>query len=195
MNKPTSADIRGWSKLDWTDPDLDYAPPTGSATDKLDFVVAQACGYITHVTARAIDATMPTELTEIAQAAILRRVEQLAQMGKSDNVETAGDADLISTFTAGPYSETRRDTTAKPSAGSTLNPWPELERALWLLLTETPAEVAGGGNAAVADRRDYWRWLLGQGQQLPAWQVVETDWSAGSDMSLLRGGATYAPWY
>lgn len=193
MNRPTSANIRAWSKLDFSDPDLGYLP---ASPDPLDFVVAQACGYVTQVTARAIDATMPTDLLEIAQAAILRRAEQLIQMGKADNVDTAGDVDLVSSFTAGSYSETRRDTSARQGQSpATLNPWPELDRALWLLLTDTPAEAAAGGNAAVEERRDYWRWLLGQGSQLPAWQIVETDWSNNAALSYGVGYGTVGPWY
>lgn len=184
---PTAADVRGWSKVDFSDSEIGYPPPSGGASDSLQFVVDQAVAYVAQVTARNVDGTMPTVLVPVAQAAVLRRTEQLVQMSREDNVETAGEVDLVQSFSAGAYEETRRDTSSKQNGPSTLNPWPELERILWLLLTETPDEIAAGGNPTVSDRRDYWRWILGQGSQLPAWETVEVDWSRSGDVFTYAG--------
>lgn len=193
MTAPTSTDIRGWSKLDFSDPDIGYPAPASGATDTLDFIVSQANAYVAFVTARPLDATMPDDLVPIAQAAVLRRTEQIVEVAKPDSIDTAGDIDMIQAFTAGPYSETRRDTTARPNGPVTLNPWPELDRMLWLLLTDTPSEAAAGGNQAVDERRDYWRWACGLAPNLPAWQLVEVDWSRGLDY-MQSSISPYEPW-
>jgi hypothetical protein len=196
MTAPTSADIRSWSKLDFTDPDVGYPAPAQGQTDPLDFVTAQANAYVTFVTARPLDQTMPDLLVPIAQGAVLRRAEQLIEVAGPDQIDTAADIDMVQAFTAGTYSETRRDTTARPNGPVTLNPWPELDRALWLLLSDTPDEAtaaAGGAVSQVAQRRDYWRWMCGLAPNLPAWETVEVDWSRGLDY-MQSSISPYEPW-
>lgn len=170
---PTAAEIREWSKVDWADPDVDYPPPVGSDPDPLQLLVDRASAYVTFVTARGYDSHLPTSLEPLLNQAVQMRTEQLAQMGKADNVETAGDFDLLSAFTAGAYSETRRSMAdANEAKAGMLNPWPELNRLLWLLLGLVPGET----NADVDDRRDYWRYILGMQPNAPAWAVVEMNW-------------------
>lgn len=175
MQPPTASDIRTASRVNFADPDLGYPPPTPPAVDPLQEVVDQALSYITYVTGRPYDpaVALPPLLEPIMRQAARMRTEQIVQEGKSDNVETAGDFDMLSGFTAGPYSETRRGMAdADEAKAGMLNPWPALNRILWLLLGLAPGEV----NDAVDERRDYWRYMLGLAPNAPAWQVIEVDW-------------------
>jgi hypothetical protein len=114
------------------------------------------------------------------------RTEQIVYQDSADNVETAGDYDMIQSFSAGSYSETRRELEKPPRM---LNPWPALDRLLWLLLTLTPDELAGDGNAAVEARAAYWAWVLGLTPVPPAWATIEVDWAEG----LGQGGEVLYP--
>src|SRR5437764_676041 len=156
MNAPTAADIREWSRVDFADPDLDYPEPSGSDPDPLQPVVDRATSYVSFVTGRTYDGTVPGLLVPLMNQAAQMRTEQIAQQLKADTVETAGDIDLIGSFSAGGYSETRHDPDRRGEQRA-LNPWPALADLLWLLMTLLPGEV----NAAVDQMRDYWRYILG----------------------------------
>lgn len=176
MIPPTAAQIRSASRVDFEEPELNYPVPDGADPDPLQPVVDQAVAYVTFVTARKYDASIPVLLEPIMLQVARMRTEQIVQESTSENAETAGDFDLLTSFTAGPYSENRRSMSdANEAKAGMLNPWPALNRLLWLLLGLTPGET----NADVDDRRDYWFWVMGRGPA-PAWQVVEVDWRANT---------------
>lgn len=169
---PDAAAIRAMSQVDFASRGFTDATP-----DPLQVKVDEAVAYLTAVTGRTYTNPEPPDIVlPVLNATLRMRVEQLVMQSQDDVVETAGDFDLIASFTAGAYSETRRDI---GESKRVLNPWPALEEMLWLLMTSTPAETAAGGNAAVDERRDYWRWVLGIAPPAPAWSMVEVDWSNG----------------
>jgi hypothetical protein len=171
MATPDATQIREWSQVDFAGRGFAEATP-----DPLQVKVDEGIAYLSQVTGRTFDPPPPDVVLPVLNAALRMRVEQLVMQSQDDVVETAGDFDLIGSFSAGSYSETRRE------IGETtrvLNPWPALEEMLWLLMTSTPAEVAAGGNAAVDERLDYWRWVLGLGTVAPSWAMVEVNWAGG----------------
>ncbi len=167
MAEPTAADIRAISQVNFDG--LGY--PEGSP-DPLDVVVDMAVAYIENVTARDYDDAQPAGYDSLMLQAARMRTEQIVYESQEEHAETAGDVDLISGFSAGSYSESRRDTQAMGTGARALNPWPALERLLWLLLTLAPGET----NDAVEDRYSYWRSMLGYAPD-PAWSIVEVDWA------------------
>lgn len=182
MIPPTAADIRAMSKVDFDA--LGY----GDDSD-LQVVVDQALAYLTWVTARPFDDTMPPPLEPIALQASRMRTEQVAFQSQEDYVETGTD-DVVGSFSAGRYSETRHDPLRKGESRA-LNSWPALNELLWLLLGTSAAYP----NDAVDAQRAYWMELL-TGVVAPALAITEVDWS----YKLLAAGmgSTYAevpyPW-
>lgn len=164
MNAPTTADLRDTSKVD-------FEALGFSGDAELDRVMALADGYVIAVTGRQW-ATMPPYLELVAQQAAVMRAEQVMYRAQEDYQEAAND-DVISAFSAGPYSETRTDQSKKKL---TLNSNPALAELLWLLLMTTLAYP----DPAVDAMYDMWIQLLG-GQHAPAFEVTEIDWS-GSGM-------------
>lgn len=160
MEAPSAEQIRTWSKLDWDD--LEYGkPPTGE--DPLDVIVTRAIDYVQNATGQKL-AEMPEEFISTAQEAIQRRAEQLAIKSQEDEAETAGDIDMISSFSAGNYSEQRinaeRSTKFAPHF---VNPWPLLNDLLLRMMT--------------VEKLEWWReqW----GETVPAMEITEVDWAAG----------------
>lgn len=158
---PTVADLKSWSRVDFAGLDNPYTD------EELQVRLDRACAFLLVTTGRAIDETMPAKFAVIAQEAVQLRVEQMCFQEQQDYSETAND-ELIQTFSAGNYSETRRT----PSTAATLltslpeiNPNPWLNRDLWLLCTDEMAEywlTTLGGQAAAA--------------LIPSFEVTEADW-------------------
>ena len=159
---PTVDQIKGWSRVEFGDLDQPF-------TDQdLQVRIDRSVAELTAITGRLFDDTMPTPLVSIAQEAVQLRVEQMAYQEQEDYAETVSD-DLIQSFTAGNYSETKKSprdrytglTTGLPEINS--NPW--LNRDIWLLCTD--------------DMRNYWtETLLGQAAAalIPSFEVTEADW-------------------
>lgn len=163
MDRPTGADLQEWSKLDFAE--LEYSDDAA-----LDMLVEQACVYVEHVTGRGLSSPpvgsvggvklveMPDDLVALAQQAVRMRTEQVALQAQPDYVETAAD-DLVSSFSAGAYSETRRDAPRKDA--KRMNSWAALQEILLLLCTP--------------DRYDFWlAWM--DGVHAPAFAVSEVAW-------------------
>lgn len=157
MIAPTTAEVVEWSRVDFADLDEPFED-----TD-LDVLVARASDYVIDVTGQTW-AAMPTGLESIAQQCVQMRVEQLAFQAQPDYVETGAD-DLIANFSAGSYSETRRDQKGGSPQGifPAVNAWPALNSLLWQMMTE--------------DKRDYWLEVLNIANR-PAFEVTEVDWAA-----------------
>jgi hypothetical protein len=139
---------------------LGYADDTD-----LQVVVDQANGYLGWITGQTW-AVLPTEMEAIAGQAARMRTEQVAFQSQEDYVETATD-DVVQSFSAGSYSETRRDWNQDRKV---LNSWPALNDLLWMMMSD--------------DKRDDWLMLL-TGVNAPAFEITEVAWSrhlgAGSD--------------
>jgi hypothetical protein len=157
---PTVADITSWSRVNFAGLDNPY-------TDvDLGRMIARACGYLQAITGRPIDDTMPPNLVTIAQDAVQLRVEQEAMQSQEDYVDTLND-DAIQSFTAGNYSETRKEPGRLRYTGATtgipdINPNAALNMDMWLLMTP--------------DMQEYWRYVI-QGTGAVAFEVTEADWA------------------
>lgn len=175
---PTTDDVRAWSDLDFAR--FGYGTDARGET-RLALQLARAEAYLTYITSRTY-AQAQTDQFALAKLTmdqvVQMRTEQLIMVMAADQIETAGDIDLIASFGAGAYNETRRDTTTRPASGKNLNPWPALDSLLWMLLGLFPGE----DNEGVLNQFDYWRFLL-TGQTAPAWQAVEVDWGRGMGLA------------
>ena len=163
-DRPDAAQIRAWSKLDFDE--FDYPEPA-SGPDPLDELILRAVAWFENVTGRSFAQTDdtqesylgPTDSNETTNDEILAReavqmlVEWRVVRGSSDAVETAGDIDLITSLTAGSYSETRR---ATPWGLSMLHPWPALNDLLNSLLTPTKGTALLGGAPSVVSVEPDW---------------------------------------
>lgn len=171
---PTTDNIRTWSKLD-----LDREGYAVGDDSLLQVQLDRAIAYITYVTGRTYvqsqTDTHPVVKTMLDQA-VQMRTEQVILSLSDDSLSSVGDIDLIASFSAGSYSETRKDTT--DTIRKALNPWPPLNDLLWMLLGLMPGET----NDDVLDRYDYWRQLL-SGINAPAWGIVEVDWGRGMGLN------------
>ena len=185
---PTAAEIREWSRLDFA---AEGYPDDEGPLGLQERVVDPAASWIWYVTARSHSDPQTDQFPQVEDmldAAVRMRSEQIVLQARTDQLETSADIDMIASFSAGLYSETRRgvNDTAKPPR--MLNPWPPLNDLLWLLLGLFPGE----NNDLVGDRYDYWLALL-MGTNAPAWQTVEVDWGRG--MGLMRHGPATDGYY
>lgn len=153
MDAPTPAEIREWSKLDFGEKGF-------SDDDDLQRLIDIGSALLTNITGQTY-AAMPTELVPMAQMAIRGFTEQLAFEQQVDYLETLSDFDLIQAFSAGPYSETRRDP-GQAFKARMLNAWPWLSDLLWKMLTPK--------------KYDYWIEFFAP-QEVPAFAVTEVEWS------------------
>lgn len=164
MIAPLTAEIRSWSKVSFDD--LEYeAPsnPTLENPDPLDVLVGRSLEYVLDVTGRTLE-DIPITLEWTAKEAIQRRVEQLAFQATDDHVETVTD-EMVKSFGAGNYNEARREILElSPKKSKHVNPWHLLHDLLWRLMTE--------------EKREWWEEQMGDNKR-PAWEITETDWSAG----------------
>lgn len=170
METPDAAYVRLRSRLNLTD--LGFPPPEVSSPDPLQEEVADAVEYVENVTWRKLDGTMPDQLARSAAKAVWLRTEQQVVIGEGDMVETAND-ELVSSFSAGGYSETRKDP-GRRGEQTQVSPNPDLSRLLWLVMTP--------------EARLWWRaYLKGEPMYPPGtgFNVVEVGWN-------LRHAAPYA---
>jgi hypothetical protein len=161
MTTPDVNTVKAISKVDFESLEQSFDDP------QLAVVVGQANAYISQVTGRQF-ASMPLGLEPIATQAVVLRTEQIALRAQEDYVETAND-DVISSFSAGSYSEQRVDQAKK---NRPLNTNPALNELLWMLLSPYP----GYPDPNVDAMYDYWLGLL-NGEHAPAFEVSEVDWS------------------
>jgi hypothetical protein len=154
----TAEQVRGWSKVDFAG--LDYPAPTPPADDTLQVLVNRASEYVLDVTGLGSESAVPSGLTLTWEEAVQRRTEQLAFKAQEDEAETAADFDLIKSFGAGSYNETRRDM-GDVEKGKQINPWPLLNDLLWRLATDAAKD----------------EWMERWGVVVPAFAVSEVDWN------------------
>jgi hypothetical protein len=163
MTKPSAAQIREWS-------DLNFDRLGYSDDAKLENVIDRAVGYITSVTGIALaDAEAAilwyqpnaTNVAALMQQAIQMRVEQIIMQGRRDYVESAAQNEVIQSFSAGLYSESRRDP-RRPEKSRSINTWPALDELLWMLMSP--------------DMYGYWLGYV-SGEATADWSVVGVDWN------------------
>jgi hypothetical protein len=179
MNPPTAIDIRNWTQLNLA--------RYGYADDaKLQPVVDRAIGYILVMTGQTLPDLDPSasptasaaHLEPLMQQAIQMRVEQVLLQGRPGHVNSAADNEVVQSFSAGSYSESRRAgqgfSSRTGAAERGINTWPALEELLWMLMTP--------------ERFAYW-WAFTSGQPMPDFTVEEVNW---------RGAASaitfFEPW-
>lgn len=151
----TSTEVRAWSLLDFAA----FGYTTGSP-DPLDLLVARATEYVLDATGYSVYSDVPDRYALTWGEAVQRRTEQLVIKSQEDEIETAGDFDLIKSFGAGNYNEARRDM-GDVEKGKVVNPWPLLDDLLKRMMTD--------------DKRDEWLELWGV--VVPAFAMTEVDWN------------------
>lgn len=149
---PTAAQILEWSNVDFAALGYPDAPSLGFVVDRANAALEQVSGQTW--------ASMPANFVKLAEQAVQGLTEQLAYRSTEEYAETLSDWDLIQSFSAGGYSETRRSPDDMFKA-RLLNAWPWLSDLLWLMLSD--------------DKRDYWLGFFGGSQ--PAFEVTEVDWA------------------
>lgn len=157
MDAPTAADIRGWTQL----------AALKTADDTLATrLVALAVSMFRRLTGVSDLTTVADSDVPMVQAAIQGLAELLTFQQSPEYLDTLSDWDLITSFNAGPYSETHRSPEEARKA-RLIVAWPWLSELLWSLLTP--------------DKYDYWISFFGTDHP-PAFAVQEVDWSAGQDL-------------
>lgn len=160
MNQPTADEIRSWSKLDFGT--LGYAD---GSPDPLDELLARGAALFTEITGLKFgDTSITAEREPLVRQVIQRTVELMAVQSSQDIIETVGDFMLISSFSAGSYSESRRSLSELKDA-KMIHADPTLNGLLWSLLTP--------------DKYDWWMAYF-TGENAPAWDVTEMAWGVQS---------------
>lgn len=165
---PTAAAVRAASNLTWTDYGAGYAQDTGPAG--LQEVVDRAESAFWNITGQTLDQIDPKFAPNVRRI-IQGMTEQLAMAGSDDVLSTQSDWDLISSFSAGPYSEQHR-APADMFAGRMLFPVPWISQALWGLLTP--------------DRYGFWLSFF-SGVNQPAWEASDVFWEEGQIIGSMWG--------
>lgn len=156
MDAPTAAEVQEWTNL----AELKAAPlPTAER------IVARANALFTRITGQQFVNVVPGN-EPMVQQAVQGLSESMWFDQSEEQLETLSDWHLIQSFSAGPYSETRRSADDARKARM-IHPWPWLNTLLWGLLTD--------------EQMDYWIAFFSDELQIPpAFEVSEVDWSGGS---------------
>lgn len=173
MDAPTPTTVRA------TMPSVDWSEIGLADDDTLQTYIDASVERVSMVTGWTL-ATIPTNREILLTRAIGLTSIFMSQRENVDVLETAGDFDILSSFSAGVYSESRRDLAGKNSPLAVLCPWPPLAEALWDLMSPP-------SNDAVEAMYEYWAALV-SGQVPPDFVVQEVDW-AGTGLI-----DWYAPW-
>lgn len=153
MIAPTAADVQGWTEQDT----LKNATLTRATR-----LTAIAISSFKRITGVNFD-TVSADDEPLVEHAITGLAEMVMAQSDPEYLETLADFDLIQSFNAGPYSETRRGAEDAMKARR-LVAWPWLSDVLWNLLTP--------------DKYDYWVSFF-SGKNAPAWTTQEVDWDFG----------------
>jgi hypothetical protein len=148
---PTAAEVKAASEVDAI---------TTATPAKLDRLVAIANSSFQKITGLKFADVDPDDEPIVTQA-VTGLAEMTSYQTSPEYIETLADFDLIQSFNAGPYSETRRSAEDARKA-RLLVAWPWLSDILWNLLTP--------------DKYDYWVSFF-SGQNAPAFNYTEVDWT------------------
>jgi hypothetical protein len=182
----------GWLQPDWYEGTLDISTGTpGSSTlpdanyvrcaSKLDFnqygytcdtgpgglqeLVDQALSTFWRITGQKIDQIEP-QAQAIVRRVVKGMTEYFVVSSDADTIETMSDFDMISSFSAGPYNENRKNG-SETRQGWLLFPIPWISQTLWGLLDY--------------ERYGYWVQLFG-GINMPAFESSDAFWEQGLEM-------------
>lgn len=180
---PTAADVRAASKLDFCE--YGYGSDTGPGG--LQEIVDQAESMFWRITGQTLDEIAqhaPHSTTSPGAAPLVRRVitgmaSHMCMQGASEQLDTQSDWELITNFSAGPYSETRRSP-QDMFTGRMLFPVPWISLALWSLCT--------------MERYGFWISFF-TGVQLPAYQTQDVFWEAGLNLGNMYPASGPAGWW
>jgi hypothetical protein len=169
VNVPTTDEIRAWSTVRW--------PRFGVTDDALlQERINRAAAYVAFVTGQNFDAptvaswaTLTSTETLLRQA-IQLRTEQITVQGGRGHISSAAENEVVQSFTAGSYSESRRDP-ARRGEQKSLNTWPALDELLWMLMT---------------DERYGWWYAYITGKPFPATWVEEVEWRGPGTVALFE---------
>jgi hypothetical protein len=156
---PTPDDLRNWSTVRWERAGV-------PDDDMLQLRIDRAVGYVCFITGQSLDALfVPTwsaagSVEALMNQAIQLRTEQITMQGVRGHVASAGQNEVVSSFSAGSYSESRREP-GHSKGQQYINTWPQLDELLWMLMTD--------------DRRGDWMEAI-TGQTAPAFWVEEVEW-------------------
>jgi hypothetical protein len=153
--------IRETSNIDFAE--LGYPAPDPGGKDRLRWPLEEALVEFRgltgiDVTSMTLDADDPTydKRVPLLRRAIRMLVEYAATSSQMEQTETASDYDMLSSFSASGYSESRRGI-ARPNP-QVLHPWPALNRLLnQILYFDDQGNVrdTGPGVVASGDPRPY----------------------------------------
>jgi hypothetical protein len=161
VNAPTVTDFRNWTQLNLA--------RYGFTTDeKVAVTLSRAIAYVMFMSGQKLDALDPSitptgrveDLEPLMQQTIQMRTEQIILQGRPGHVTSAADNEVIQSFTAGSYSESRRDPQRRGEQRS-LNTWPALDELLWMIMTP--------------ERFSYWYGVV-TGTPIASFAVEEIDW-------------------
>lgn len=152
MDAPTATEIQDWTKLT----DLKAAP-----IDEAERTTSRAISSFKRFTGLDFATVSADDAPEI-QRAVQGLAELLTVQDSADYLETLADWDLLLSFSAGSYSETRRSAEDAYKARM-LVAWPWLNSLLWGLMTP----------------EKYDQWIIFFGAPAPAWGTQEVEWGAG----------------
>jgi hypothetical protein len=149
---PTATQIKERSQVDFAS--LGY-----ETDEEIERLAAALAPTLEWITGRTL-ATLPPEYDETATLAISRMTATLAYQEQPDQIETISDFLVLSSFSAGSYSESRRSLTELRDA-KLISGDPVLNSLLMGLLTEEKLE-----------------WWMGwwTGVIPPSFEITEVDW-------------------
>lgn len=176
MNEPTAEMIREWSQVDFGT--LGF--PEGATPDPLQEVVDRSTAFFVEATGLVFDNADSITLARepLVRQVVQRSVEIMAMQGAQDIVETVADFLLLSSFSAGSYSESRRSLADLKNLRF-IHADPTLNGLFWSLLTP--------------DKYAWWMAYF-NGENEPAWEVTEMVWQGGSGLDGYGRSAVEAPW-
>lgn len=143
MDKPTPTNLRADPRIPWASL---FNIPDGSAGDTvIQEEIDLAWGYLTKECGRDFDDITEDDDVVVANRAVKLRIVQQAAYGKGTFGEVMSYSSGVQSYSVPGYSENRFDPAQGRQAGSRpwlFNPWPELDRLMYILATpERQAEV------------------------------------------------------
>lgn len=165
MIAPSAAQIKEWTELDTL---------SGASAVKAARTVARANAMFLRFTGLRFE-SVPVELEPLVEQAVQGLAELLTYQTSPETLEALSDFDLIKSFSAGPYSETRRDP-AEAAKARLLVPWPWLSDSLWGFMTP--------------ERREFYDVMFG-GKPAPSFSVSEMDWGGYQELDPPMWGSDF----
>lgn len=158
MDQPTAADVRTWGLPNT--PWAEWGYVEGLTPDSLERVTAAAAQQTLNVTGWGTWGAVPPQNEPLLEHAVTIMTQMFAAQSTPEYLETLSDFDLIQSFSAGSYSETRRSVDEAIKA-KMLAAWPAAHAALFAAMTP--------------DARDAYLAYL-NGANVPGFETTEVLW-------------------